>query len=396
MPQSVFFHDTLIETKLFTSANDLPLVWDALVVHDIFLQTTYLKALEVAAPKNITLYYFGFYIEQELVGIAVMQRVKLYLNDMFRNQEDSCFQERFKNQISKILRGNILVVGNLTHTGQHGMHFKSDAMTNEEFMSTLLKAVDVLKRKIKTVFNKKIRAILLKDYFLTDTILQTKNTLNTSGFHQLIVQPNMVMNLPEHWAHFDDYISDLHKKYRDRYKSARKKSKKMITKELDEAAVFNQSETLYKLYKNVSNNAKINSFILPENHFYTFKKQLGENFKVFGYYIQNELVGFYTLILNNKQLETYFLGYSSEYQYKHQLYLNMLYDMAEFGINNQFKSIVYARTAMEIKSSIGAKPKDMVMYLKHTNWFMNVILKNIFRLMNPSKTWEERHPFKSN
>jgi len=396
LTKSVFFHDTLIKTKLFTSAIDLPRVWDALVVHDIFLQTTYLKALEEAAPKNITLYYFGFYIEQELVGIAVMQRVKLYLNDMFRNHDDSCFQERFKNQVSKVLKGNILVVGNLTHTGQHGIYFKSNAITNEEFMSTLLKAVDVLKRKIKTVFNKNIRAVLLKDYFLTDTILQTKNALNTSGFHHIVVQPNMVLNLPEHWVHFEDYISELNKKYRDRYKSARKKSESIITKELDVTAVFNQSETLYKLYKNVASNAKINSFILPENHFYTFKKQLGANFKVFGYFNKNELVGFYTLILNNKYLETYFLGYDSEYQYKHQLYLNMLYDMAQFGINNQFKTIVYARTAMEIKSSIGAKPKDMVMYLKHTNWFMNGILKYIFRLMNPSKIWEERHPFKSN
>lgn len=394
MFQSVFFHGILIETQLFTSSRNLPPAWDALLVHDIFLQSAYLKALEKSSPENISLYYFAFYKNQELVGIAIMQRVELYLNDMFRNDDDSCFQERFKNQVSKILKGNILVVGNLTHTGQHGMYFNSDALSNEEFISMLLRAVDVLKHEIKTVYNKTIRAILLKDYFLTDTIHQTKNSLNQMGFHQLVVQPNMIMNIPEHWSNFDDYISDLHKKYRDRYKTARKKSKLIATKELDEAAVLKQSETLYKLYKNVSNNAKINTFLLPENHFYEFKKQLGENFKVIGYYLQKELVGFYTLILNKNQLETYFLGYNSDYNYQHQLYLNMLYDMAEFGINNQFKSIVFARTAMEIKSSVGAKPENMVMYLKHTNWFLNGILKAIFKLMNPSKKWEERHPFK--
>ncbi len=396
MQQSVFFRETLIETKLFTTSNNLPGAWDALVTHDVFLQTSYLKALEESSPNNISLYYFGFYKNDELVGIAIMQRVELYLNDMFRNDQDSCFQERFKHQVSKIIKGNILVVGNLTHTGQHGLYFNLDAISEHEFMATLIEAVNILKKKIKRVFKKKIRAILLKDYFLTDAIHLTKNTLIDSGFHQLAVQPNMVMHIPKHWYNFDDYIADLHKKYRDRYKTARKKSKSIITKELDEATILNQSEKLYKLYKNVSNNAKINTFVLPENHFYTFKKQLGDTFKVFGYYLQKELVGFYTLIKNKNQLETYFLGYNSNLNYKHQLYLNMLYDMAEFGINNQFQSIVYARTAMEIKSSVGAKPEKMVMYLTHTNWFMNTFLKYIFKLMNPSQSWQERHPFKSN
>jgi hypothetical protein len=125
------------------------------------------------------------------------------------------------------------------------------------------------------------------------------------------------------------------------------------------------------------------------------KRELNTNFKVFGYYLDDTLIGFYTLILNGNILETYFLGYDESHQYQNQLYLNMLYDMLEFAIQNKFASIVYARTAMEIKSSIGAKPKRMYVYLKHTNSFMNASLQGIFQLMNPSRDWEERHPFKS-
>ena len=68
--------------------------------------------------------------------------------------------------------------------------------------------------------------------------------------------------------------------------------------------------------------------------------------------------------------------------------------MLYFGIENKFTRIVYARTAMEIKSSVGAKSKEMMVYIKHTNVILNAILKQLFKFMNPKQQWEERHPFK--
>lgn len=384
----------MIDFQIFNNSNELPDNWDTLVPHDLFLKTVYLKALEKSSPNNISLYYVGFYNHSELVGVALIQRVELYLNDIFRNHNDSCFRERFKSLVSKVLKGNILVVGNLTHTGKHGIYFNTEKQAYTEFLDTLFKALLVLKDDIKSDFNKRIRAFLMKDYFINDELNTNQEKLNTFGFHQLTVQPNMILTTKPHWNSLKDYIADLNKKYRDRYKSARKKAKPIVKKELTSEAVQNESETLYKLYKKVSDHAKINTFVLPENHFSEFRAYLDKAFRVYGYFIDNKLVGFYTLILNNDSLETYFLGYDSEYQYKHQLYLNMLYDMLEFGIDYKFQSIVYARTAMEIKSSVGAKPHKMVMYLKHTNVIMNTLLKAIFKLMNPKQDWEERHPFK--
>jgi hypothetical protein len=43
------------------------------------------------------------------------------------------------------------------------------------------------------------------------------------------------------------------------------------------------------------------------------------------------------------------------------LYLNML------SINKGFKEIIFARTALEIKSSVGAKPIQMYGYIGHTS-----------------------------
>jgi hypothetical protein len=56
------------------------------------------------------------------------------------------------------------------------------------------------------------------------------------------------------------------------------------------------------------------------------------------------------------------------------LYLNMLYDMIAYSINKGFKEIIFARTALEIKSSVGV-PIQMYGYIGHTNPVVNVMPK---------------------
>lgn len=365
--------------------------WNNLVEHNVLLQTNYLKALEIASPKNISLFYIGVFKDDTLVGIAIVQRVQLYLKDMFRNTQVSCLKTFLKQTISKLLKGNILVVGNLTHTGQHGIYFNINKISKTDFYSYVFQGVSEVEKRIKNNGGK-IRLILLKDFFEDDIMLDDSLFLNEK-LHRVIVQPNMIMNVRDVWGCNEDYVNCMKKKYRTRYKRAKKKRNGIVCEEMDLDAIEANSQLLHSLYLNVSDNATFNTFILPKNHFFIYKHHLKDNFRVFGYYLDDELVGFFTLILNNKHLETYFLGYNTKHQQANQLYLNMLYDMAKFGIEHHFESIVYARTAMEIKSSVGAKPKAMVMYLKHTNFVLNTILKQIFRFMNPSKDWVERHPF---
>jgi len=236
--------------------------------------------------------------------------------------------------------------------------------------------------------------IMLKDFFLSDSICKEADFFKAKQYHKVHVQPNMIMKIRPEWITFGNYIECMNTKYRTRYKRARKKLGKIDCIELDYDAIKSNSMKMHKLYMNVSNNASFNTFLLPQNHFINLKEELKDSFKVFGYYLEKQLVGFYTLILNYRALETYFLGYDEDHQYKNQLYLNMLYNMAKFAIENKFSSVVYARTAMEIKSSVGAEPEDMVVYMKHTNKLANTIFKLVFYVMNPKRKWKERHPFK--
>ena len=384
----------LIHFKIYRNSGEFPPDWNALAHHDVFLQSNYFEALEEVSPDNISWFYIGIFKSEKLIGIAVLQRIELYLEDIFRNYKDSCYQQKFKHFVSKFLKGNMLVVGNLMHTGQHGMYFEPNEISQSEFLESIYKAIDKLRIIVKEECNKRIRIVMFKDYFTDDSIHRETQFFNNLNLHKITVQPNMILNIPSEWSDFGMYLSELNKKYRQRYKVARKKSSRIVKKELDLEDIRNESDRLYELYKTVSDTAKINTFILPKSHFFALKAHLKTDFKVFGYYLDDHLIGFYTLIINIDVLETYFLGYDKAHQYLNQLYLNMLYDMLDFGIRNKFKSIVYARTAMEIKSSIGAIPHYMNVYLKHTNLLMNTCLQWIFKLMNPKQDWEERHPFK--
>ncbi|WP_299548942.1 GNAT family N-acetyltransferase [Seonamhaeicola sp.] len=360
----------------------------------MFLRSSFLEALENSSPGNITSYYIGVFKADALVGIAIVQRVQMYLDDVFRRTSNSYLKQIGKQLVSRFVRGNALVIGNLMHTGQHGIYFDSDAISQNDFLNTIQKAIDVLTIEIKERFNKKIRIVAFKDYFEDDSIHQSMTYFKSQNLYKIQVQPNMMFQVSDSWKTPEDYISGFNKKYKRRYKTARRKSADLTCKELDLNYIEQHSETIFKLYENVSDNARVNSFKLDRNHFLSLKKYLKESFKVFGYFLKDELIGFYTLIMNGHCLETYFLGYNKELQRQYQMYLNMLFNMASFGIENNFKTIVYARTAMEIKSSIGAKPHTMHVYLKHTNNFIaNTVLKCVVKYMNPIRKWEERHPF---
>ncbi len=212
--------------------------------------------------------------------------------------------------------------------------------------------------------------------------------------YEFTTQPNMIFDLPESWKTNDDYTAAFSKKYRDQYKRSHKKIEGIVTRELSLSEIHLNEERIYELYYYVAKNAPFNTFFLSKNHFSTFKKQCGERFVLCAYFSDEKLVGFHTLLLNGDILETYFLGYDEQIQKEKMLYLNMLYNMTKYGIEHRFRKIIFGRTALEIKSSIGAKPVMMTGFIYHTNKWINKLMSRIFPKLEPSLVWQQRHPFK--
>ncbi|SDB61705.1 hypothetical protein SAMN03097699_2638 [Flavobacteriaceae bacterium MAR_2010_188] len=382
----------MYNTDIVSTVAEIPLQWDSIMQNDIFLSRKYLQALEKAVPSNIHLKFVTFTKENSLVGFAVMQHVKIYAQDTFRESKGNLVERFLGKLLSIVLKGEILVAGNLTHTGQHGIYFDEMLIERSSFVNLVLSALETISLQIKNETGKSIKVILLKDFAAEKQFIDS-STLENNSFFRVKVQPNMMQSIPSNWKIFEDYYSALNKKYKKRYRTAKRNFRGIISQELSIDDILKYSKELHRLYRTVSDNAKFNTFLLPENNFYEFKNHLGDNFRVFGYFLEGKLIGFYSLIVNDQNLETYFLGYDKSLQFTKSLYLNMLYDMLEFAIVNNIQNVVYARTAMEIKSSVGAKPFAMELYLKHRSAWINYFIKPIFNLLDPSEKWEERHPF---
>ena len=152
----------MIDYKIYSKVSELPNSWDALPNNDLFLKTAFLKALEQSSPKNITSNYVGIFKNNELVGLAIIQRVEMYLEDIFRNTNDKYLIQKTKHLISKIVTGNALIIGNIMHTGQHGLYFKTESISYIDYLNQVSLAIKTITSQLKQKHNKKVRLIAFR------------------------------------------------------------------------------------------------------------------------------------------------------------------------------------------------------------------------------------------
>jgi predicted N-acyltransferase len=236
----------------------------------------------------------------------------------------------------------------------------------------------------------KIAVLLVKD--LAQAREKERKFLENQGFTQFCVQPNMILELP--FPSFNDYLGAMTTKYRTRAKRAFKKGEAVERRELSLAEIQRELPRIYALYCEIAQNAGFNMVDLNEYYLAALKRDFGAYFRLFGCYYEGKLIAFYTTIQNGDELEAHFLGYDKDFNHDLQLYQNILYDLARHGIEAKCKRVIFARTALEIKSSVGAEPHDLYCYLKHQNSLVNRFTETVLDYYVPEEVWQPRHPFR--
>lgn len=378
--------------------SDIDQEWNSLCPENIFLQSAYLSVVERHPPKGLKPYYGLIYNDNDqIVGKVYFQHKR------FRAQESLSIEKGgkcpsffstlgyyLKEYVAKKVEFNALGCGNLMLSGQYAFCFLEEIPPNVQHYLVDL-AIRVMSDKLSEE-GQEPSVILLKDFM--DSEKFTKKAGVGTEFYDFRVQPNMVLRLRDRWSTLEDYLGAMTSKYRVRYKRARKKLGQITSREMKTVEVEERKEHMFDLYTEIANGAGFNLFILSPDYIPELKRVLGDDVKITGYFLSEKLIGFTTLILNGTESEAHFLGFDNDMNYKHQLYLNMLYDMVEDSLEWGVLKLYFSRTAMEIKSSVGAQPVPLSCYIRHQKSIRNKFLPHLFDYLKPTEDWVQRHPFK--
>lgn len=391
------------QIEVSSSIQPIKEAWDKVApAHNLFLRSTYLQTLENFPPDKMTFKYVIFYKDNQAVGISYNQVYHLKIEDSLQQQANEepakipyCIITAFTNAVKKwfIKRAefNLLICGNMLLTGEYGYYFNSN-IDQAKIASLIQESMDTL-QGILDKEQSKISIHLVKDHKI-ETADVLKEQLQKETYHPFLMQPCMHMEVRPNWDSFDKYIEDMSSKYRVRARRARKKGEEITKKELTLAEIEANEERIHALYKLIADGAGFNAFLLHKKYFTELKRSLGDTYKLTAYYINNELVAFYTAIFNHEEMDAHFLGVDNSFNRDYQVYLNILYDLVETAINGKAKHIDFARTALEIKSSVGAVAQDLLCFFKHRSTISSKFLQLVFDSLNPKEEWQPRSPFK--
>lgn len=383
-----------LQLEYYQSVHELPNVWEALEIDDMFLERSFLECLEAFPPENMEFVYFVYYHENQIIGFCIGQihqfSAKKSINSL-HSTPNKDFQQKVKIRAASLFNCQILTIGNLLLSGDHTFFFKADYLQKLNLARVIHETTVAMKPFLK---EKKIKIITTKEYH--GERLEQLNDLKRLGYSSPTALPNMVFPVKSDWLTFDNYLQDLQSKSRTRAKRAFKKGEEILKKELSLEEIKEQQPAIFQLYQATAQSADFNLLDLNEGYFYGLKKYLKDKFKLVGYYLNGELIGFFTMIFSTKTMNAHFLGIHNEYNFSHQVYLNMLFDLIHHGIEKQVQQVVMARTATEIKSSVGAVPFEMTGFARMQNPILNTILQQITDYFIQMPEWTPRNPFKEN
>ncbi|WP_420461183.1 hypothetical protein [Neolewinella sp.] len=287
----------------------------------------------------------------------------------------------FRRRLLRSLRSKVLVLGQLLTSGDYGQDGLN--LLNPKEAAQLLPAVaDTLLRR-----GRGYRAVLLKDLYPTDS--PHTAALLRKPFTLLPTDPCML--LPLRWPDLEAYVADLSSKYRVRYRRARTKLAGIQRRSLPAREVTERLDRIYALYRITSQGAAVNLTALTPDYF----RWLGQHATVHGYFDPaGELIGFTTALANGPAYQAHYLGLEESYKRSHHLYHNMLFDLLGDALAGDFTTLDYGRTALEIKSSVGAVPHSYATLLRLCSPLLNPLVPFFLPAVFTAPQWQQRHPFR--
>lgn len=385
---------------LFQDASSLDQeAWNSVnVKEDIFLNPELLAIVERCVHTKLQCRYVIVYHKQKPCGIIYYQvvdfRAGMFGSLLSRQVRD--IAERKPNLFERFIDSNseetllrLFTCGNNLVSGDHGFIFL-DSVPEHVASGLLLSITELLSREEK--LRGTISAVLLKDF---ETPLQPEKLFLTEGYSVFQVEPNLVVELPPGVENLDQYVALFSKKYRNRARTILKASSSLEIREMSAQEMVAREKEIYQLYENLFKKAKFRLMQLPQKYFSEVKKVFRDRFIVKGFFQGEQLLAFSScFLMPGNVLEAHYIGFDQSGNSRFELYQNILYRLIEEGLRLGSHRVNLGRTAAEIKTTVGAKPRELLCYIKPQNTISKLIQRPFISFLQPGE-WTPRNPFKT-
>lgn len=368
--------------------------WDGLVAsRSIFMGRDYLRALARTAPPGVAGRYGLVYRGDRPVAAVLAQRLALDETSTVSTTTAKGPQrkrDRFKQAMGRVavrsLPRTFIMCGNIWTWGPHGVAIAADE-SPADVLPGVAQALQALRRRERLL--DRTGLVVVRD--LPDQRLDAG--LAAAGFRAVAGDPDMVLEIPESWKHFDDYLTSLNTKYR--------KAALALNKQVEAAGwrvdvltdPAPHADALHALYLNVWGRAASRGPAVSPAYIPALAAALGPRHRVIAVRQGERLGGFVTVIADGETAFGYLVGFDYDLNREVPVYLRLLQAVIAESIALGCRRISVGGTALEPKARLGFKPVPRTHWIWHANPIKNAALAPLLALV-PHEEAPDRSPFK--
>jgi predicted N-acyltransferase len=224
-------------------------------------------------------------------------------------------------------------------------------------------------------------------------LLKDSCSEKVDGFVQIPVLPEMSLAIHPEWESLNNYLKALSSKYRVRMNSALSKTKDLEIQSFTADKIETHISNFEALFMQVYERAEYKIIPAKINFLVKLKKHFPENFHVNVWKKDGKIIAFNSLLIDEQKAHAMMIGMDYSCNDTYKLYQNILINLIDSSIYHKVKSLNFGRTAMEIKSAVGAEPVDSFVNVRFRSKTHQLIFKKLIQSYKITE-WVQRKPFK--
>jgi len=376
-----------VRIETITDPRELPLAWLDLVPADhCLLRPEWMEAARASLPEGGLTRCVLAWEDDHLIGAGFFEGIPLKVGQLGALENAASWRMRTALKLLAAAHCGspyVVVAGDIIRSDTPGTHFSPCVSQPAGLFHAMAEAARIDMGVSTCMVTCSARSLG-----------PHADALPTFGYHRIDkAEPPMRVELDPSWTTFDDYLGAMRPKYRQRARSARKKAKKVSRTRLSPVEIEAHIDAFDALLSPIIEKAPVTLSSPTGATVVNLKRTLGDACRVHAYHYNGQLVAFAVSLHTSESVEGLLVGFNPELNRSLKLYQNILYDFIEEALAAGVTRTCLGRTALEIKSAVGATPTEVPVYVRHPSFLMHSMLGWAAGAL-PTPTWTPRNPFR--